>query len=79
MASQEFENVIQRIEWHLDRYGNTSNTTNPKKYLKRLNKDGYLVDVRYVPPKGVPTGRGMDEIYIETEMWVISLIKKERK
>lgn len=79
----KFQCRLTEIETMLDRYGNTSASKNPKKYVEKLKEDGYLVDVEYRPKREVhavkgETGNGS---HTETwnEIWILTLKEKLKK
>ena len=74
-----FARRLKEIEMLLDRYGNTSASKDPKKFIPALEKDGYFVSVRYTPKKKVryKGGAGVAEIW--PEIWILKLERKEEK
>lgn len=74
-----FEEKVRTIEYLLDLYGNTALVENPKKYEKRLNKDGYFFEVEKRPDY-VEKDRITGEVIIRSPgSYVITLKRKEFK
>lgn len=75
----EFEKHVEVVEMMLNIYGNTAVSKNPKRLTKRLEKDGYFVNVEYRPKRVVKAIDNVTMPDIWNEIWILKLIKKEDK
>ena len=69
-----FEKKVGYTKWALEHYGNTVAWKNPTKLVKRLNNDGYFVNVVHRPERTLTHRDGNVEYF--DEVWILTLTHK---